>query len=65
MAHWRPDVSFYLSRSEGQIQLDLFMVKVMNFPFCPQDGVVFTCGCIKEACSSLYRKCNKDGYAEI
>ncbi|XP_078376511.1 uncharacterized protein LOC144659862 [Oculina patagonica] len=36
-----------------------------DFPFLVKDGAVFTCGCIKSACSSLKQKCSKDGYAEI
>ncbi|XP_068670755.1 cation-dependent mannose-6-phosphate receptor-like [Montipora foliosa] len=36
-----------------------------DFPFLVKDGVVFTYGGVKSACSSLSRKCGKDGYAEI
>jgi len=36
-----------------------------DFPFLVKDGAVFTCGCIKSACSSLSNKCGKSGYAEI
>jgi len=36
-----------------------------DFPFLVKDGVVFTYGGIKSACSSLSNKCGKGGYAEI
>lgn len=36
-----------------------------DFPFLVKDGIVLTFGCVKAGCSSLSRKCGKDGYAEI
>ncbi|XP_078378608.1 cation-dependent mannose-6-phosphate receptor-like [Oculina patagonica] len=36
-----------------------------GIPSLIKDGVLFTCGGIKSACSTLCQKCNKESYANI